>query len=129
MSKSNVVELPAPEPEVKPWTIKGVSPEARNAAIAAAERAHMTQGEWLTRNIPLMVQAEKNQNRLPTVVGDKPAPAAEPVLSIGEISNSLDIAERLASITGKSVPRSITRAIEKQVKAHLGVAPSARKAS
>jgi hypothetical protein len=33
---------------VKPWTIKGIAPEERNAAIAAAEREGLAIGEWLT---------------------------------------------------------------------------------
>lgn len=44
---------------VKPWTVKGIAPEERNAAIAAADRADMTIGEWLTRAIRTQVQADQ----------------------------------------------------------------------
>lgn len=41
---------------VKPWTVKGLPPEERNAAIAAAKREGVTMGEWLGRAIRHYVQ-------------------------------------------------------------------------
>ncbi|NHN90276.1 hypothetical protein [Acetobacter conturbans] len=35
----------------KPWSIRGVHPEVRNAALAAAKREGVTIGEWLDRAI------------------------------------------------------------------------------
>lgn len=46
--------------EVKPWTIRGVPPEVRNAALSAAKRSGMGVGEWLDRAIRHYVQHEKN---------------------------------------------------------------------
>lgn len=37
--------------EPKPWSIRGVHPEVRNAALAAAKREGVTIGEWLDRAI------------------------------------------------------------------------------
>lgn len=41
---------------VKPWTVKGLPPEERNAAIAAAKRESVTIGDWLARAIRHYVQ-------------------------------------------------------------------------
>ena len=59
---------------VKPWTVKGIPPEERNAAIAAAEREGLTIGEWLTRAIRTQVQADHRSDRLPVTL-DPPASA------------------------------------------------------
>lgn len=60
---------PAPaNHDAKPWTIKYVSPEDRNAALAAAARSGMTMGEWLSRAIRGQIQADHNQDRAPAVV-------------------------------------------------------------
>ena len=48
---------------VKPWTVKGIAREARNAAIAAAEREGLTIGEWLSRVIRMQVQADHRIDR------------------------------------------------------------------
>ncbi len=54
---------------VKPWTIKGVIPEVRNGAIAAAERARQPIGEWVSRAIRGQVQADRQESRAPVPVG------------------------------------------------------------
>ena len=38
-------------PRPAPWSVRGVTAEARNAAIAAAHREGQTLGEWLDRAI------------------------------------------------------------------------------
>ncbi len=56
---------------VKPWTIKGIPPEARNTAIAAAEREGQTVGEWMTRATRAQGQADRQANRAPVSVDRK----------------------------------------------------------
>ena len=36
---------------VSPWSVKGVDPEARDAAKIAARRSGLTVGAWLTQTI------------------------------------------------------------------------------
>jgi hypothetical protein len=36
---------------VKPWTIKGIAPGRAKRSVAAAQRADMSIGQWLTRAI------------------------------------------------------------------------------
>jgi hypothetical protein len=59
--------------EIKPWTIRGIRPEIRNAAIAAAKRDKLELGEWFNRNIPAIIQHIRRQNRMPAV---RPEPAS-----------------------------------------------------
>jgi len=45
--------------EPKPWSIRGVHPEVRNAALAAAKREGVTIGEWLDRAIRSHVKSSR----------------------------------------------------------------------
>src|SRR5690242_13080259 len=70
---------------VRPWTIKGIPPEERNAAIAAAEREGLTIGEWLTRAIRTQAQADHRSDRLPVPSrpGEShPEPLTDPDLTL-----------------------------------------------
>ena len=53
----------------KPWTVRGVPPEARNAAIAAAKRAEVNIGAWLTRAVRVAVKAEREESRAVAKIG------------------------------------------------------------
>ena len=106
--------------QIKPWTIKGVSPEARNAAINAAARNQMSQGEWVGRAIITAIQVERNEPRglvpeppasTPNVVKD----VAPPPAPVAPISERIDAAAKLAAATGKALPRSVARAFYKQL--------------
>jgi localization factor PodJL len=56
-----------------PWSVKGIDPEAREAAKLAARRAGMTLGEWLTQTIRAAA-ADELKRGLPAV----PVPLAQP---------------------------------------------------
>jgi hypothetical protein len=51
-----------------PWTIRGIPPEERNAAIEAAKRSDMTLGEWLRRAIRTEILKENQSSRAPVPV-------------------------------------------------------------
>jgi len=110
---------------VKPWTIKGVIPEVRNGAIAAAERARQPIGEWVSRAIRGQVQADRQENRAPVPVGPGSAPTAdlvelEPLVALTASLSSAGapppkavsrsayglIHQRLAGMKGPTEPRS-----------------------
>lgn len=80
------------EDDVKPWTVRGVPPEVRNAALSAAKRSGMGVGEWLDRAIRHYVQHEKNGSLETTKPAQEPASetttreAAELVGLIGELA-------------------------------------------
>jgi len=46
--------------EPKPWSIRGVHPEVRNAALAAAKRDGVTIGDWLDRAIRSHIKNVRN---------------------------------------------------------------------
>lgn len=96
---------PAPaNHDAKPWTIKYVSPEDRNAALAAAARASMTMGEWLSRAIRSQIQADHNQDRAPAVVpkaNTTVALVSETALVLPAPPVDLDALERLVGVAIK----------------------------
>lgn len=72
---NDVAEKSATEP--KPWTIKNVPWEVRNAAISRADQSRETIGEWITRAIQSQVQEEVKGSRALTVTA---LPAAQDVV-------------------------------------------------
>jgi hypothetical protein len=103
---------------VKPWTIKGIPPEERNAAIAAAEREGLTIGEWLTRAIRTQVQTDHRSDRLPIVV-DPPRPRADRQADLADLERMISLAEKIAGANGKPIPVGITRATYSLMQEHL----------
>jgi hypothetical protein len=128
-ASANVVDIDDP----KPWTIKGVSIEARNAAIAAATRQRMTQGEWLTRNILRMVKAEINEERSPAVIAPIPLAApvptvvveAPPRVSMGELQAAYELLAQIGPTTPGA--RTAKRLLVKQLMTNLGHVPAVKK--
>ena len=91
--------------DVKPWTIKNIPPEERNAAIAAADRDGLTIGEWLRRAIREKVQSDRQKDRAPAPVLPMSAPASD----LSDIERMIAMAEQLARVSGGSVPKSVSR--------------------
>ena len=98
---SETDEAPETTDRVKPWTIKGIPPEERNAAIAAAEREGLTIGEWLTRAIRTQVQADHRSDRLPTVVDPPPSLASDRQSDLADLERVVDLAQKLAAANGQ----------------------------
>lgn len=92
--------------DVKPWTIKGIPPEVRNAAIAAAGREKLTIGEWVSRAVRSQVQSDRQQTRSPVVVG----PEVRPEADLAEIERLIAATAELAQAAGEPPPKTVTRA-------------------
>ncbi|GAB6969239.1 hypothetical protein JCM25156A_32800 [Komagataeibacter kakiaceti JCM 25156] len=91
---------------IAPWTIKGIPPEIRNAAIAAAKREKQTIGEWLGRAIRTQVQADTQADRAPVPVN----PQATPQADMSEVERLIQMATTLANTPGGDpVPKTISR--------------------
>ena len=91
---------------VKPWTVKGIPPEIRNAAITAAEREKSAIGAWLGRAILGQVKADRSQNRTPVVVG----PTVRPEADLADIERLIAATAELAQAAGEPPPKGVTRA-------------------
>src|SRR3954452_24710531 len=104
---------------VKPWTIKGIPPEERNAAIAAADREGLTIGEWLTRAIRTQVQTDHRPDRLPVVLDPPAFSASDRQSDLADLERVVALAKTLASANGEPIPSGITRATYSLMREHL----------
>jgi hypothetical protein len=109
---------------IKPWTIKNIAPEERNAAIEAAQRARLPLGAWMSRAIRTQIKEDLNASRAPVVVSASPpapvAPAtAAPDTTIIELDEMASLAERVSRMSGKPVPRAITRSLLRHIRSRL----------
>src|SRR3954447_7534906 len=114
---------------VKPWTIKGIPPEERNAATAAAEREGLTIGEWLTTAIRTQVQADHRSDRLPVVTEIPASAKADRQPDLADLERMIELAQKLAAANGQPIPAGITRATYALMRDHLRDIRASRTAS
>src|SRR3954465_7103377 len=88
---------------VKPWTVKGIAPEERNAAIAAADREGLTIGEWLTRAIRTQVQVDHRSDRLPVALDPPPPSTSDRQSDLADLERVVELAKTLASANGEPI--------------------------
>ena len=110
--------------EIKPWTIKNISPEHRSAFTVAARRAKLDIGAWIVRAGLAHIQAERAERRAPAVV----VPTALPV-DPAELANVVAMAVDLAGVSGGNVPKSVERLAWRVMRARLRGMESPRPAS
>lgn len=84
----------------KPWSIRGVHPEVRNAALAAAKREGVTIGEWLDRAIRSHVKSGRKhgENTSDNVVRQ--------VADLSDAERLVSMISRLAE-AGAPIPKSV----------------------
>ncbi len=96
---------------VKPWTIRGIPPEERNAASEAAKRDNLTLGDWLRRAIRTQIQQRAAESRLPAPVRPDVSDTVASLSDVERIASSF----RDMAAAGVPVPKShaaaITRAL------------------
>ena len=102
---------------VKPWTVKGIAPEERNAAIAAADRQDMTIGEWLSRAIRAQVQADQRSDRAPVPVNGQ---GSDRQSDLSDVERMIALARQIAEVNKTPIPRSIARTTHAIMREHLG---------
>ena len=107
---SDEVETADTADRVKPWTVKGIAPEERNAAIAAADREGMTIGEWLSRAIRTQVQADRQADRAPVVVEEAVRPKADGEVDLSDLERMIALAKQIAEVNKAPIPTGITKA-------------------
>src|SRR5947207_15812433 len=99
------LEAQDPEGRIKPWTVKGIAPEERNAAIAAADREGLTIGEWLSRAIRTQVQSDRQSDRAPVPLPGIPQSDRQSDLS--SVERMIALARQIAETNHSPIPRSI----------------------
>lgn len=96
---------------VKPWTIRGIPPEERNAAGEAAKRDGSNLGDWLRRAIRTQIQEQAASSRLPVPVRQEPSDTAAHLSDVERIASSI----RDLAAAGVPVPKAhavrVTRAL------------------
>jgi hypothetical protein len=78
---------------VKPWTIKAIATEARDAAIAQARTENLTVGQWLERRI-----------REWTGDAARAAPGST-TISMAELTNAMNAAAATSNSSGVPLPK------------------------
>ena len=111
---------------VKPWTVKGVPPEARNAAIAAAKRNKLPIGDWLVRSIRAQVQAEHQGQRAPAVMADQSAERSDPAADLAAVERLVAMVSQLATATGEAPPEAVSRTAYRLLRRRLAVAAASQ---
>jgi hypothetical protein len=88
----------------KPWTIKGVPPDIRSAIIAHAAKEKLSLGEWIERAGRAYIQADRQQDKAPAVVGQHGRPAAD----LAEVERTVAMIKELAD-SGAPPPKGVSR--------------------
>lgn len=72
-----------------PWSVKGIDPEARVVAKAAAKEAGMTLGEWMNQAIRQIGEGDGETGENPAGQTSAPAPDAGPATAPGVTTDQL----------------------------------------
>ncbi len=114
---------------IKPWTIRGVAPEERNAAGEAAKRSDMTLGEWLSRAIRTEIQQAKQANRVPVPVGQPVGqPTADSLTALSDVER-IATAMRDMAAAGLPVPKGHAAQVSRALVAQLPQSSRRRRTS
>lgn len=105
--------------DVKPWTIKNVAPEERNAAIGAAKRDRMDLGPWLSQAIRQKIQADRQVDRRPVPLEIPTVRPSDPQLDLTALERMVVLAEKVAAASGKPMPRDLRGATHKLLRVGL----------
>ena len=113
--------------DIKPWTIRNVPPDVRNAALAAAKRRGVDIGELVSRALLSDIQAERQEQRAPAVVpAPVPEPATTPAKSEGfarpfDLAGSAQLLAGMAQVLGAlgEIPDGLRRDTVRATRAML----------
>ncbi|USQ74726.1 hypothetical protein NF552_26305 (plasmid) [Roseomonas mucosa] len=113
MSESDRTEPQTDQPaeasdRIKPWTIKGIPPEERNAAIAAAEREDVAIGEWMRMAIRTKIKADRGADGKGAVARRRGPP---PPMDLEEMKELVALVVQMQQATGEPPPKTVTQTI------------------
>ena len=123
-----------------PWSIKGIGPEAREAAKAAAAKEGLTLGAWLTKRVIMESIGEGPDEKVATAAQSSPADGPTPDVVLAALNEKLaglttqldgmatevsrishtveeagvrvEVAERAAAEIAQSVSQSVAQTVE-----------------
>lgn len=116
--------------EIKPWTLKNVPPEQRNAALAAAQREGVPIGVWVGR---VCLEAAQRQATGQQLVPVAPPPETNNTLAVQEaterspdvlremdlLSAGIDLAAKVQQLKGNGIAgayrRKVMAALERKL--------------
>ena len=101
---------------VKPWTIKGIPPEERNAAIAAAEREGVVLGEWMRLAIRTKIKADRGAKGKGAVAARG---AKAPPMDLTEMERLVALVHQMQQSTGEPPPQSVSRTLYARIRERL----------
>lgn len=104
---------------VRPWTIKNIAPEERNASIAAAKRDKMDLGPWISLAIRQKIQADRQADRRPVPVDAPTGRPSTPPVDLTSLERMVALAEKVAAASGKPMPRDLRGATHRLLRVGL----------
>jgi hypothetical protein len=127
MSDTESDPLPRPIPEDGPWGLKHIAGSDRQLATDAAKRAKLTIGEWLGEAIRAKVEDERadyagdTEGYTVLAPGQTLLPAPDSGLSVREIGEAVEIAQRIAILRQRErTPRAMLLAAQRLLAGRLG---------
>ena len=102
-----------------PWTIKGIPPEIRQAAITHAKLAKQSQGEWLSRAIRTLIQHDRQQTRMPALV-DPPVRPSDEGSDLAELAGLVQLAMEVSGDKQTKVLAAARRAVMRRLEVVVG---------
>lgn len=104
---------------VKPWTVKGISPEDRNAALHAADMQRMLIGAWLSRAIRTQIQADLRRETGVTVVDSQvKSPVALPEAAY-QPTSLVTLIEAAVQASDHGLSENVRKAIDRALISEL----------
>jgi len=116
--------------KVTPWSVKGVEPEAREAAKIAARRAGLTLGQWLNQTIRIAAAEQlASPSRTPQYTGEDGAGRSDHAETDGAPPHGMAYRSHPPAPTNESIFENLinlSNRIERtEMKAEAAVAPLA----
>ncbi|MCG7357095.1 hypothetical protein MHL39_10640 [Roseomonas mucosa] len=118
---ADTLERPAREEEqesdrIRPWTIRGIPPEERNAALAAAEREDVAIGEWMRLAIRTKIKADRGAKGKGSVAA-RGGPL--PPMDVSEMKDLVALVVQMREATGEPPPKSVTATVYARLRERL----------
>ena len=119
---ADTIERPAREEEqdsgdrIRTWSIRGIPPEERNAALAAAQREDVSIGEWMRLAIRTKIKTDRGAKGKGSVAA-RGGPVAP--MDVGEMRELVALVVQMREATGEPPPKSVTATVYARLRERL----------